>query len=85
MCKCEACKHFPHTVTFIDKGLGRKEDVEYKLCNNCVFQFVTLALTKQQYKNLLNSGHKASEYYLHDDFYEEDGTALQPKFLVSAE
>jgi len=73
MSKCESCEDFPVTVEMTDIGT-----TTYKICNNCLFELVNHALTNQHFKNLLKNGHSSSEYYLHDDFYDEDGNAIQP-------
>lgn len=81
MNKCEACEERRQSVELIDKGF-ESPDVSYKICNNCLFNLVNTRLSPKQFKNLLKNGHDVNEFYLHSDFYEEDGTATQPKFEV---
>ena len=50
----------------------------YHLCANCVFDLINLNLKPEQFKALLRNGHSNTEFYLHSDFYDEDGNALQP-------
>ena len=52
--------------------------VSYHICGNCLQELISYSLTPQHFKNLLKNGHSATEFYLHDDFYDDDGTALQP-------
>ena len=77
---CEACGHHAASETLTDKhpeaSNGHKP---YKLCLNCLLSLVNVCLTPEEYKNLLKNGHKDTEFYLHDDFYDEAGHALQPK------
>jgi len=76
--KCEACDKHPQSVCLIHPA-NSIDLVIYKLCNNCLLALVNTSLSKKQFKNLIKHGHDPSEFYLHDDFYDEDGTALQPK------
>lgn len=71
---CESCDSNPAFVTLDHKG-----DSVYELCNNCLLLFINYALTPEYFKNLLRHGHTTKEFYLHSDFYDEDGIALQPK------
>jgi len=70
--KCEDCKK-----NNAQSHLGLGKDT-YKLCLNCLVDLVNLKLTKTQFKNLLKKKHSKQEFYLHSDFYDKDGTALQP-------
>jgi hypothetical protein len=76
MVLCQACKDHENQVVLSDAS--KNPDKPYKLCQNCLGQLVNLSLTKKQYKNLLKSGHSPREFLIHDDFYDEDGKALQP-------
>lgn len=71
---CESCGN----VQLESNKLVTREST-YKLCHNCLFLFVNLSLTPQMFKSLINAGHSPHEFYLHDDFYDEDGVALQSK------
>lgn len=77
--KCEACNLAPVTMELKDRGFNNEHIYIYRLCNNCLFSFVNLNLAPQQFKNLLDNGHSRDEFYLHSDFYDEEGYALQPK------
>jgi len=72
--KCEACGEFPQMI-----NLDTRDGV-YNICHNCLLKLVTLSLSNQEFKNLLKNGHKSTEFYLHSDFYDGDGNALQSKF-----
>jgi hypothetical protein len=75
--KCECCKKVPHQWELIDT---LDASVSYFVCSNCLPDLVTYNLKKKQLRNLAKSGHTQSEFLLHEDFYDEDGTALQPMF-----
>jgi hypothetical protein len=51
----------------------------YLLCSNCLIELVNLCLSPAHFKSLIRNGHKATEFMLHSDFYDEDGIALQPR------
>lgn len=74
--KCEACKERDSSSEL--KVKKTKGCDKYELCLNCLAALINLCLTKEQFKNLLKSGHKDTEFYLHEDFYDEEGNALQP-------
>lgn len=74
--------------TLCECGCGNKANVvrtnllgsaRYLLCLNCEIPFVNLALSKEQFKSLLERGHTTKEFMLHEDFYDDDGEALQPR------
>lgn len=75
-CECDCGNGAQSEMTMLNSG------GTYRLCLNCQFQLINLCLSKKQYLALLKNGHKANEFYLHDDFYDEDGTALQPNKIV---
>ena len=50
---------------------------EYSLCNNCEDRLLHLSLRPIEYFRL--KAFYGNTYLLHDDFYDEDGTASQPK------
>jgi hypothetical protein len=76
--RCQACKENNESVVLKDAPGIKHRDAPYHLCMNCLGQLVNLRLTRVQYSNLLKSGHKDTEFLLHDDFYNEKGKALQP-------
>ena len=57
--------------------------LKYFLCKNCEMDFVNIALSKEQFKALLKHGHTTKEFMLHGDYYDEEGTALQPGILLN--
>ncbi len=59
------------------KLLGTKPS-EYKLCMNCHLNITNCNLSKKQFKALIDNGHTIKEFLLHEDFYDEEGNALQP-------
>ena len=75
--KCEACGRMSPGA---ELKLGARKEI-YILCLNCLIPFVNCNLSKEQFKSLLANGHTVSEFYLHDDFYDEEGNALQPTYL----
>jgi len=52
----------------------------YVVCGNCLIALVGLGLNPDQFANMLAQGHSTEEFFLHSDFYDETGQALQPKF-----
>ncbi|MEK6953066.1 MAG: hypothetical protein AABX29_08695 [Nanoarchaeota archaeon] len=72
--KCEACRKSNVQAELIIGG------ITYKICMNCLLPFVAHALTPEQFNNMLISSHKKTDFMLHDDFYDDDGHALQPAF-----
>ncbi len=74
--KCECCKKFEVQWTLKDQI---DENIEYNVCSNCLDALINRNLSKKQFKNLLTNGHTIKEFLLHDDFYDDDGTALQPR------
>jgi hypothetical protein len=73
---CEACQK--KEVDIIDTD--RESAIPYKLCKDCHTRLINLALRPLEYFNLVaKHGH---EYELHDDFYDNDGNACQPKIPV---
>jgi len=68
---CELCD-FPESCTLIDG------DTTYKLCPNHLLSLVELRLSVKEAKKLIQK-HGNQTFYLHEDFYDEQGHALQPK------
>lgn len=75
--KCESCEECNAQCELKIKGSHLEST--YKLCLNCLGELINLNLTKKQFKNLLKNGHNENEFYLHEDFYDCFGNALQPK------
>lgn len=71
---CEACNHAPRMYELNDL-LGK---VTYKVCGNCLLKLVIHSLSPEEFRGLIASGHHENEFYLHEDFYDEEGNALQP-------
>lgn len=80
MIVCEACGA-AHQWTIIDAYKDRKTK-SYKICSNCHLALVTCCLSKKQFFNLIKAGHNTNEFYLHEDFYDEKGNALQPHKMM---
>ena len=75
--QCEACRSAEAAVTnSVDDPLQ-----PYQLCTECNNRLVGLALRPVEWFNLA-SKHGPSKQLLHDDFYDDDGTAHQPEFSV---
>ena len=74
MKKCEACKSNEIQWNLVD---NYNKQIKYNVCCNCINELINISLSKTQFNNLLNSGHTTKEFLLHDDFYDEDGNALQ--------
>ncbi len=77
--KCECCNKFP--VMYELRDVYRTSTgTTYKVCVNCLIGLVNYSLSKEQYRNLIDNGHVSSEFLLHEDFYDENGDAVQPLF-----
>ena len=73
---CEACRIKKVTVVDTD----RDSVIPFRLCKDCHFRLISLSLRPLEYFNLVAvHGH---EYELHEDFYDEDGTACQSEIPV---
>lgn len=73
--KCEACEEAEEQDILVDAYRKAKP---YHVCSNCLLALVMHRLTPKEFGNLIKNGHLNTEHYLHDDFYDEDGKALQP-------
>ena len=67
---CELC-NFPYPATLVTT------DTTFLLCPNHLLALVMLDLPVKEARKLMKK-HGTEEYYLHDDFYDEKGHALQP-------
>ncbi len=50
----------------------------YAVCPNCLPPLVNLSLSPAQYRHAKARGGDMARFYLHADFYDDDGRALQP-------
>ena len=75
---CEACERLPMEVEVPVQGESRPP---YYLCRACAERLQNYALRPLEWYRL-SLIHGADEFYLHDDFYDEKGTATQPKEAV---
>jgi hypothetical protein len=73
---CQACKL--RQVKVIDPV--DNPDYPYLLCDPCHHQLVATALLPLQYFNL--AALHGRTYLLHDDFYDDEGTAMTPEIEV---
>jgi hypothetical protein len=71
---CQACERAP--VEVIDPC--DNPDAPYELCRPCHHRLQALSLRPLEWYNLAK-GHGWFQFLLHDDFYDEDGEASQPK------
>ena len=70
---CEACESVPFEVEEpCDEGRP------YRICAECHRRLTSLTLRPLEWFNLAKT-HGYWQFLLHDDFYDEDGTAYQPK------
>jgi hypothetical protein len=70
---CEACEQAAWEVTEPTHGEG----APFRVCAACHRRLHEQALRPREWYNLAKR-HGWWPYALHDDFYEEDGTACQP-------
>ena len=76
---CQACRLRP-VVQEISLET-EKEFGPYKLCQPCAHRLEKLSLRPLEWFNLA-AIHSPWRYHLHDDFYDDDGTAGQPDELM---
>lgn len=75
--QCEACRISSAVVTNTNDDPAQP----YQLCNECNTRLEGLALRPLEWFNLA-SAHGPNKHLLHDDFYDDDGTAFQSEFPV---
>jgi len=68
---CQSCRE--EIINIIELN----DDVLYLICHNCILLLVTHSLEPSQWKNLIEF-HGKEPFYLHSDFYDDDGNAIQP-------
>ncbi len=71
----EGCEICGCAIEWILKDV--EESVIYKVCSDCIIPLVSCSLSKEQFFNLIKSGHNNKEFLLHSDYY-VNGIALQP-------
>jgi hypothetical protein len=74
---CEACRQKP--IEIIESADDQKQP--YRLCKQCHNHLKSYSLSPIEWYNLA-SIHGPDKHLLHDDLYDEDGTALQPEKLI---
>ena len=74
---CQACERAPVDVT----DPGDDPDAPYELCIPCHHRLHSLSLRPVEWYNLAKR-HGWFQFLLHDDFYDENGEAGQPKEKV---
>jgi hypothetical protein len=60
-----------------DLNILRDSEYTYQLSKDLLIRLIRKNLTKKQYKELILK--YPNSFYLHDDFYDEQGNRLQPK------
>lgn len=79
---CEACGQKFYGRDQVALVLLR-DDVDYIICHNCLPFLCTYRLSSKQWKALM-AAHPTNgryvPYFLHDDFYNDEGEAYQPMF-----
>ncbi|QJE97173.1 hypothetical protein [Luteolibacter luteus] len=70
---CESCESALAQLEYHDAGT----DLPYLLCGSCKDRLIARSLRPLEWYNLAKR-HGWTGYLIHDDFYEEDGEALQP-------
>lgn len=74
---CEACQR--HSVQTVVES--EEPQQPYRLCHPCADRLQKYALRPLEWFNLA-SVHSSSKYFLHDDFYSDDGVADQSETPV---
>ncbi len=75
--QCEACRIAPVAVSNTDDDSYQP----YQICDDCNVRLVGLALRPLEWFNLAST-HGPNKHLLHDDFYDDDGTAFQAEIPV---
>jgi hypothetical protein len=73
---CEACRTAP-----VEQVVTQYVDEPFHLCAGCARRAAAYALRPLEWFNLA-AKHGIGEFLLHDDFYDEDGAAIQPQMEV---
>lgn len=71
--RCEACRTAP-----VEQMVTEYVAEPFHLCAGCADRLQALCLRPREWFNLA-AKHGIDEFLLHDDFYEEDGAAMQPR------
>lgn len=79
--KCDGCSDNSVQDVYVVNTAAH----EYMLCKKHLIDLVCLCLDKDSYKNLKEKIREEFEFYIHDDFYCEDGTMLQPVYDMAKE
>ena len=74
---CDACGFELSILLYVLKD----NKYTYTLCGNCLMPFVAHGLNFDSWKRLIKKF--PDSFDLHDDFYDEDGTALQPAWKIN--
>ncbi len=74
---CQACRSAP-IETIVESDEAQQP---FQVCRACARRLETLSLRPLEWYNLA-SIHSPYQFLLHDDFYDEDGTACQPEEKV---
>lgn len=77
---CDACRQAPQE-TLIDETHSSGPYWPYRLCFACARRLTTYSLRPLEWFHLA-AIHGPGEFFLHNDFYSEDGEAQQPKAVV---
>jgi len=75
--ECEFCGTTLVTYTLADEKRDREN---YIVCPNCLLGLVGVSLSPEQFLRAKARGGDTNRFYLHDDFYDSDGHALQSKW-----
>ena len=75
---CQSCEEDEEQWILTD-CYKKSKSKPYHLCSNCLLELVNTCLSPEHLKNLIKNGHSDKEFYLHSDFYDKKGNALQPK------
>lgn len=75
---CESCGE-RHVQWILKDAYVHRNTKGYRVCSSCLLMLVNCDLSAKNFKNILNNGHSDNEFLLHEDFYDEEGNALQPK------
>lgn len=65
-----------HKNELLDINILKDSEYEYVLSKDILINFIKHNLTQQEYRKLKQKYPES--FFLHDDFYDEDGNSFQP-------
>ena len=77
---CQSCMTYRAQYKVENFPMQEKDNTFY-VCASCFSALATHSLKPEEWKNLVEkNNHKDYAFLLHEDYYDEDGNALQPMY-----